>query len=646
MFWAEHAWILPAIPAIAFLVLFAFGRYLPRGGDFISVGAALSVFILFFFVLESHLDLVGAGLGGIANAGTDWVQFDDFLVRLGFTVDSIAIVMVFVVSTVALMVNLYSTGYLRHHGKPEPRYWWYFAVLSLFVAAMLTLVLADNLLLMFVAWEGVGLCSFLLIGFYHERRSAVEAAKKAFVTTRLGDVGLFIGLILFWRATGSFQISDIIAAAEAGRVNDLPQVMGDGYLTLATLMVFLGAAGKSAQVPFHVWLPDAMEGPTPVSALIHAATMVVAGVYLVARLLPVFEVAPGASNVVLGVGLTTALLAGIMALGQNDIKRVLAYSTVSQLGFMFVALGVGAVGVAMFHLLTHAFFKACLFLGSGSVIHMTEEQDARRLGGLWWRMPVTATTFIISSVALAGIPPLSGFFSKDEIFTVTLGGANTAVAILLGVAAFLSALYMARLVIITFFGPPKVMAVIRRAREADAIILIPLVFLTVLTFLVGFFAFDQVGRAFGFPGGINAYIYFPEPEVFHFHNDIAAVTGTVSLLGFGTAWWFFWGRNGRRAEALRAFQPRLAAIVENKFYFDEAYQWAIDRAVLPLARIVSWFDRMIVNDTGINGPADATRYAAYWLRYHVTGRIPDYALLMVVGVALAGGLAFLLRGGG
>ena len=645
MFWAEHAWILPAIPAIAFLVLFAFGRFLPRGGDFISVGAALTVFILFFFVLESHLDSISAGLGGIANAGTDWVNFDKFIVRLGFTVDSIAIVMVFVVSTVALMVNLYSTGYLRHHGKPEPRYWWYFAVLSLFVAAMLTLVLADNLLLMFVAWEGVGLCSFLLIGFYYERRSAVEAAKKAFVTTRLGDVGLFIGLILFWRATGSFQISDIIAAAEAGRVNDLDQVMGDGYLTLATLLVFLGAAGKSAQVPFHVWLPDAMEGPTPVSALIHAATMVVAGVYLVARMLPVFEVAPGASNVVLGVGLTTALLAGIMALGQNDIKRVLAYSTVSQLGFMFVALGVGAVGVAMFHLLTHAFFKACLFLGSGSIIHMTEEQDARRLGGLWWRMPVTATTFIVSSIALAGIPPLSGFFSKDEIFTATLGGANTAVVILLGVAAFLSALYMARLVIITFFGPPKVLAVIRRAREADPIILIPLVFLTVLTFLVGFFAFDQVGRAFGFPGGINSYIYFPEPETFHFHNDIAAVTGTVSLLGFGTAWWFFWGRNSRRAEALRAFQPRLAAIVENKFYFDEAYQWAIDRAVLPLARIVAWFDRMIVNDTGINAPADATRYAAYWLRYHVTGRIPDYALLMVVGVALAGGLAFLLRGG-
>ena len=378
--------------------------------------------------------------------------------------------------------------------------------------------------------------------------------------------------------------------------------------------------------------------------MIHAATMVVAGVYLVARLLPVFEVTPGASNVVLAVGLTTALLAGMMALAQNDIKRVLAYSTVSQLGFMFVALGVGAVGIAMFHLLTHAFFKACLFLGSGSVIHMTEEQDARKLGGLWWRMPVTASTFIISSVALAGIPPLSGFFSKDEIFVATLGGANTAVAILLGVAAFLSALYMARLVIITFFGPPKDIAVIRRAREADPTILIPLVFLTILTFLIGFVAFDQVGDALGFPGGINNYVYFPEPHDFHFSNSIAAVTGTVSLLGFLTAYWFFWGRNSHRAQAVREFQPRLAAVIENKFYFDEAYQWGIDRAMLPLARIVAWFDRMIVNDTGINAPADATRYAAYWLRYHVTGRIPDYALLMVVGVALAGGLAFLLRG--
>ena len=455
MFWLEHAWILPAIPACAFAVLFVLGRWLPRGGDWVSIFAIGSVFVLFGLVLEAHLDAFGAGLGGLSNVGFDWLSFDGFTLRIGFTVDSIALVMVAVVSLVALMVQVYSVSYMRHHGRPEPRYWWYFAAHSLFAAAMLTLVLADNFLLLYIAWEGVGLCSFLLIGFYHERPSAVEAAKKAFVTTRLGDVGLLIGIILFWRVTGTFQISDVIEAVQAGRTNDLPQVMGDGYLTLATLLVFLGAMGKSAQVPFHVWLPDAMEGPTPVSALIHAATMVVAGVYLVARLLPIFDVAAGVLPVVTGVGLTTALLAGVLALVQTDIKRVLAYSTVSQLGFMFVALGSGAVGIAMFHLLTHALFKALLFLGAGSVIHMTEEQDASKLGGLWWRMPVTALTFSIGALALAGIPPLSGFFSKDEIFVAVSAHQDDSVLILMGIAAFLSAAYMMRLVIITFLGPPK-----------------------------------------------------------------------------------------------------------------------------------------------------------------------------------------------
>ena len=645
MFWSEHAWILPAIPACTFGLLFLVGRFLPRQGDWVAVLSIGSVFVLFFFVLESHLDSVSAGLGGIAHAGFDWLTVGDFTLRIGFTVDSIAVVMLGVVSTVGLMVVVYSTQYMRHHGKPESHYWWYFTVICLFLSAMLALVLADNLLLLYVAWEGVGVCSFLLIGFYHERPSAVEAAKKAFITTRLGDVGLLIGIILFWRATGSFQISEVIAAAQAGRLNDLPMVMGDGYLTLATLMLFLGAMGKSAQVPFHVWLPDAMEGPTPVSALIHAATMVVAGVYLVARMLPVFDVAPGALEVVLAVGLTTALFSGLIAIVQTDIKRVLAYSTVSQLGFMFVALGTGAVGVAMFHLLAHAFFKACLFLGAGSVIHMTGEQDARKLGGLWWRMPVTAATFTISSLALAGIAPLSGFFSKDEIFVVVERTQDEGILILLGIAAFLSALYMARLVMITFFGAPKDLSVIRHTREAPALMLIPLVLLTLLTFFAGFFALDQIGDALGFPGGINNYVYFPEPEDFHFSSTMAGMTGVVSLMGILTAWWFFWGPNARRAVALRAFQPRVAEVLENKFYFDEAYQWVIDHGVLPLGRTIAWFDRMVVNDTGVNGPADVTRYVAYWLKYHVTGRIPDYALLMVVGIVSAGVLGFLLRVG-
>ena len=645
MFWIEHAWILPAIPIVAFGLLFVAGRFLPRQGDWVSILAIGAAFVLFFFVLESHLDSINAGLGGLANSGFDWLSVGDFTLRIGFTIDSLAVVMIGVVTLVSLMVNIYSTQYMRHHGKPEPRYWWYFAVLSLFAGAMLTLVLADNLMLLYVAWEGVGLGSFLLIGFYYERPSAVEAAKKAFVTTRLGDVGLLIGIILLWRATGTFQISEVIEAAQAGRLNDLPQVMSDGYLTMSVLLLFLGAMGKSAQIPFHVWLPDAMEGPTPVSALIHAATMVVAGVYLVARLLPMFAVTPGAMEVVLGVGLTTALVAGVIGLAQSDIKKVLAYSTVSQLGFMFVALGTGAVGVAIFHLVTHAFFKATLFLGAGSVIHMTEEQDARQLGGLWWRMPVTAATFIISALALAGIAPLSGFFSKDEIFSAVERSQDESILILLGLAAFLSALYMTRLVIITFFGAPKNLEVIRRAREAPPAMLIPLVFLTLLTLLVGFFAMDQVGDAFGFPGGINNFVYFPEPEDFGFNNALAVGTGLVSALGIFTGYWFFWGQNARRAVALREFQPRLAAVVENKFYFDEAYQWAIDHVVLPLGGKIAWFDRFIINDTVINGPADLTRYSGYWLKYHVTGRLPDYALFMILGIVGAGALGLLLRVG-
>ena len=643
MFWIDHVWILPAIPFCAFALLFLTGRFLPRQGDWLSIFAIGSVFVLFFFVLESHLDSVNAGLGGLGSSGFDWIQFDSFHIRIGFTLDSLSLVMVGVVASISLLVQVYSISYMRHHGKPEPRYWWYFAVHSLFTAAMLSLVLADNLLLLYVAWEGVGLGSYLLIGFYYERPSAVEAAKKAFVTTRMGDVGLLIGILLFWRATGSFQISEIIDAAQAGRFNDLPQVMGDGYLTLATLLLFLGAMGKSAQVPFHVWLPDAMEGPTPVSALIHAATMVVAGVYLVARMLPVFDAAPGALEVVTAVGLTTALFAGIVALTQTDIKRVLAYSTVSQLGFMFVALGSGAVGVAMFHLLTHAFFKAALFLGAGSVIHMSGEQDARKLGGLWWRMPVTASTFAISALALAGIPPLSGFFSKDEIFTAVNNHQSDAVLILLGIAAFLSAIYMTRLVIITFLGAPKDLRVLRATREAPPLMLIPLVLLALMTLGVGFFALDQVGDAFGFPGGINNYIYFPEPEAFTFNKPLAAATGVTSLLGIFTAYWFFWGRNTRRATALRESQPRLAAVVENKFYVDEAYQWVIDHAVLPWGRTIAWFDRVIINDTGINGPADFTRYTASLMKHHVTGRLPDYALLMAVGIVGAVALGFLIR---
>src|SRR5512139_1765465 len=362
---ADYAWLLAGIPAGVFFLIAIFGRYLPRGGDYLGIAAIGASFVLFFFVLADFLGFYDLDAGKtFVERSIEWSNVGEFDLSMGTYVDAITITMFAVITAVALMVNIFSIGYM----KGEPRYYWFFAVLQLFAASMLMLVMADNLLLLYISWELVGVCSFLLIGFYWEKRSATEAAKKAFITTRVGDVGLLIGIILLWKATGTFNIQEIIHKAEDGAI-------GDTYLFVSIMFVFLGCMGKSAQVPFHVWLPDAMEGPTPVSALIHAATMVVAGVYLTARLLPIFEVADGALLVVTIVGLVTAVLTGFMALAQTDIKKVLAYSTVGQLGFMFVALGAGAPAVAMFHLATHAFFKALLFLGSGSVIIATHHNQ-------------------------------------------------------------------------------------------------------------------------------------------------------------------------------------------------------------------------------------------------------------------------------
>src|SRR5438477_9431807 len=370
----HQAWLLPALPAGAFAFLalanFFIPTYLPRKGDFIAVAAMLLSFILFFPVAHDLAKNLPAGPGGldkINSSGFDWMKFsgvpylvnfgkDIYTLRIGFFVDQITLVMLGVVTFVSLMVQVYSLGYM----KGEVRYGWFYAVLSLFVAAMLTLVLADNFFLLYVTWEGVGICSFLLIGHYFERRSAAEAAKKAFITTRLGDVALLIGIILLWRDTGTFDMREIFARAEAGQIRTW-------YLTMATLFLFGGAMGKSAQFPLHVWLPDAMEGPTPVSALIHAATMVAAGVYLVARIMPLFEASSGiALDVVITLGMITTIMAACMGLVMTDIKRVVAYSTLNSLGLMMVSLGFGAKGVApaMLYLLTHAFFKALLFLGS------------------------------------------------------------------------------------------------------------------------------------------------------------------------------------------------------------------------------------------------------------------------------------------
>ena len=629
---AEHAWLLAAVPAGIFLVLAFFGRYMPRGGDYLGVAAIGTSFVLFLLVTADFLSFYDFEAGKTAiTKSIDWSEIGTFKLTQGIYVDSITIVMFAVVTTVALMVNIFSVGYM----KGEPRYYWFFAVLQLFVASMLLLVMADNLLLVYIAWELVGVCSFLLIGFYWEKRSATEAAKKAFITTRIGDVGLLIGIILLWKATGSFDIQHIIHAAENGEI-------GQTYLFVSIMCIFLGCMGKSAQFPFHVWLPDAMEGPTPVSALIHAATMVVAGVYLTARLLPIFAVADGALLVVTIVGLTTAVLTGFIALAQTDIKKVLAYSTVGQLGFMFVALGTGHPAIGMFHLATHAFFKALLFLGSGSVIHATHHnQEMDKLGGLWKKMPITGTTFFIGSIALAGLPPLAGFWSKDEIFVGISGKWGAWAVIILGFAAVMTAFYTTRLFIRTFMGKPKDKKVFEHTTESAPVMTGPLVVLAVLAAVGGFVVFHSVGKLIGLPGGITEFVFAAHdgPHEYKIDWAFAAASLAMGTVGVLAGAWMYWGNSTVRSTKLAKSYPRVYDALRNKFYVDELYQYVIDRGVLGFSYVVSWFDRYIVNDTGVDGSAQVTGYSGYILKFLQTGRVPNYAMaitLGIIGLAVAG----------
>ena len=421
----------------------------------------------------------------------------DFNVPWGVMMDPLTCVMLFVVTGVGFLIHVYSTGYMAHEGG----YYRFFGYLNLFMFSMLTLITANNLLLLFVGWEGVGLCSYLLIGFYFLRKSASDAGKKAFIVNRIGDAGFLLGLFLMLGTLGTIQFTEIGPAIAAGHF-----AMGDATLTAIALLLFVGATGKSAQLPLYVWLPDAMEGPTPVSALIHAATMVTAGVYMIARTNAVFSMAPKALAVVAVVGCVTSIFAATMGLVQNDIKRVLAYSTVSQLGYMFLACGVGAFTAGVFHLMTHAFFKALLFLGSGSVIHsLSGEQDMRKMGALWGKIPKTARTFVVASIAIAGIPPLAGFFSKDAI----LGHAfeyNTILWLLGFITAGMTAFYMFRLVNMTFFGKSRVdHEVEHHIHESPSSMTVPLMILAGLSI---------VGGWVGWPeslGGSDRFAKFLEP---------------------------------------------------------------------------------------------------------------------------------------
>ena len=615
----QWAWLAPAACVGAFTALALFGRYLPWKGPYIAIGAIGFGFVLFWFLLKDLLN------GAAREFSATWFEAGGGVFDLGMTIDPVAMVMMGVITFVSLLVQIYSLGYMRG----ESRLAWYFAVHSLFVASMLGLVLSNNLLVLYVGWELVGICSYLLIGFWYERRSAAEAAKKAFITTRIGDVGLLVGILLLYNKLGTFHIPTILEAVEAGELSS-------GIMTLSAILIFLGAMGKSAQFPLHVWLPDAMEGPTPVSALIHAATMVVAGVYLVARMLPLFEAAPAVSELVIAIGLITAVMGATMALSSTDLKRVLAYSTVSQIGFMMLALGHGALAAAMFHLATHALFKALLFLGAGNVLHAVGEHsdvDIRRLGGLRSRMPVTSVVFVIAALALSGIPPLSGFWSKDEILQGIWKDGNHATLVITIGAFFLSALYMTRLCWLVFFG--KLKPENETAHEAPFVMTGPIVLLGLLTLVFGFTAPDWLDNVLGLPGEATGFGSFvlDKADSFHEHVVLAGVSSMVALVGIVLGLALYRQGMSLPGAVERGLAP-VRKLAANKYYLDDAYQWTIDRVVLGIGGATAWFDRHVVNDAGVDGTGLFTAKMSRILRRHQTGQVSNYVLGITVGTLI------------
>ncbi len=589
----QYAWIIPLLPFIAFVAILFVGKRTPGKGSYIAIGATSITLALSIIIL---VQVVG---GKTIDIGYTWLIAGKFNLPVGILIDPLTAVMLMVVTGVSLLVQIYSIGYM--HG--EPRFTWYFAALSLFSASMLSLVLANNYLQMYISWELVGLCSYLLIGFWYEKKSASNAAIKAFITTRIGDVGFVLGIALLFFATtqvasGTFEFHELSKLIQSNQLSAW-------VLTTAALLLFGGAVGKSAQFPLHVWLPDAMEGPTPVSALIHAATMVAAGVYLVARSAFIFEAAfPSALTVVAIIGTITALMAATIALTMSDIKRILAYSTISQLGYMMVALGVGGVSAGIFHLMTHAFFKALLFLGAGSVIHGTGTQNIYEMGGLSKKMKVTMITFLIASLSLAGIFPLSGFWSKDEILAEAFRGGHFLIFGILLFTAFLTAFYMFRLNFLVFFGKERNDKI--HAHESPPVMSYPLIALAIPAALLGLVGSPFLGNAFSsFLEGGRA----PSPNYL-----LMASSSLVALFGIGLAW-VIYHRNLIKEETIKVKMSYLYRVLQNKYYFDEIYDRIFVQPVVRFAGSVSRFDSIVIDRTvdrvgrgTVKGGTEAARF--------------------------------------
>ena len=613
----QNVWLIPALPLAAFFINGLFGRRLHRWtGVVASVAVGLSALIatlVFLEVLTAH--------ESTTVTLYEWIGVGDFHVNVAALVDPLSSVMLLVVTVVSFLIFVYSNGYMAHdHGVHR-----FFTWLSLFVFAMLILVMADNYLLMFVGWEGVGLCSYLLIGFWFERPEPYVAAKKAFVMNRIGDWGYTIGMITIFLIFGSLQFTEVFEHVD---------IATQANLTIICIALFIGATGKSAQLPLYSWLPDAMEGPTPVSALIHAATMVTAGVYLVARSMPLFEAAGPALAVVGTVGAVTAIFAATIALVQFDIKRVMAYSTVSQLGYMFLALGVGAPVAAIFHLATHAFFKALLFLGSGSVIHgLGGEQDMRKMGGLRRKMPVTYWTMLLAGGALAALPPLAGFWSKDEIVAAAFLNGQYALWAVGIITAVLTAFYVTRAMWLTFHGEPRDHHLYDHAHESPNVMTLPLIALAVGTV--------ALGVAIGFPPEAGFIHQFLGPVFAHGGEGahapeaatiltLAAISIAAGLVGILIGYLMYVRHRPDPTAVARAAGP-LYGLLVNKYFVDELY----DRRLVDAFRAA--FGAMWAFDVHfIDGVANRLGWLAALsgsgLRRAQTGIVGNYALTIVAGL--------------
>ena len=627
--------LIPLLPLAAFIIVGLFGHWIRERAHWIAVPA---VFMSFLLAIVTFIDVAQGQ--PVQMTLYSWVTSGSFQVNIGFYIDRLAAAMLLLVTIVSGLVLLYSIGYMRN----DPGYSRFFAYIALFTFSMLMLVMSDNFLQLYVFWEAVGLCSYLLIGHWYERKSAVDAALKAFLVNRVGDFGFGLGVLLVFSTFGTLQYLQVFMDAPAHTGDTINLVAGLGgqgavnLLTVLCLLLFAGAVGKSAQLPLHVWLPDAMEGPTPISALIHAATMVTAGVFMVARLAPLFNHSPAAMSVVAVTGALTAIFAATIALTQNDIKRVVAYSTVSQLGYMMMACGLGVYTAGMFHLLTHGAFKALLFLGCGAVIiALHHEQDIRRMGGLKDKLPLTYWTFVIGSLALAGFPFTAGFFSKDDILigAWSAGPLGQTLAVVGLVTAFLTAFYSFRLVFVVFWGPPRMdRQVASHVHEPPWTMRVPLVVLAVLSIVTGYL-------------GIPTFLAAVLPDTVTVPHEgfvgvsIMILATIMGLGGIGLAYVMYVTKPGLPSRLAQRW-PSLYAGSLNKWYVDELYDAVFVRSTIEAANdLWRWIDVKVIDGT-VNGVAAAVGFWSHALRILQSGEVQHYALAIALGTVLILGVYLLL----